>query len=302
MSLPYVPVGIPVYKTIEHNGANFNTVIWSHQGAFNGKRILFVHGFGERVEVYSQFFDRLTSFGFDVFAFDQRGFGKTGEEWSARGFTNNYHTFDDLEFFITLNLNELAKEDKLCLVGHSMGGGIVLEYASVGKQKDKLYKIACTGPEILLSPEIKPNLLLEWTVRGLAQLPYLKKTKFYPKIKFELVTHDVGYQDYLKADELMAPVGTLVMLRDMVLRGRGLLTEENMTKLRGDLPLLIVQGEEDKLSLAAGAVQYCKEANRVKGNDLRSVILIPGCYHSCLIESPEYYDKAEAAIVNFLSS
>ncbi len=118
-------------------------------------RIVWVHGFSEFSKVYVQLFDDLSHSGYEVFFFDQRGAGLTSPG-KLKGITDDFHAFDDLDFFLKKNIDELeARENKkLFLMGHSMGGGISLNYGITGKYKDHLTGIAVSGPLVLLHVSI----------------------------------------------------------------------------------------------------------------------------------------------------
>lgn len=123
-------------------------------------RILWLHGFSEFSKVYLRLFDHLSTAGFEIFYFDQRGAGYTSPG-KLKGITDEFHTFDDLDFFLKKNIDELAtRENKdLYLMGHSMGGGISLNYGIRGKYKDHLTGIAVTGPLILLHVSISLQMI-----------------------------------------------------------------------------------------------------------------------------------------------
>ncbi|CAM9013961.1 unnamed protein product [Wickerhamomyces anomalus] len=104
---PYTPVNKPVVQYIEYNGANFYTELWSVPKDTELKgRIVWVHGFSEFSKVYVQLFDDLSHSGYEVFFFDQRGAGLTSPG-KLKGITDDFHAFDDLDFFLKKNIDEL---------------------------------------------------------------------------------------------------------------------------------------------------------------------------------------------------
>lgn len=118
-------------------------------------RIVWVHGFSEYSKIYVRWFDHLNQAGYEIFFYDQRGAGLTSPG-KLKGITNEFHAFDDLDFFLKKNIDEIKKREnkKLFLGGHSMGGGICLNYGVNGKYKDHLSGIAVTGPLVLLHVSI----------------------------------------------------------------------------------------------------------------------------------------------------
>lgn len=122
---------------------------------------MFVHGFAEYDAVYVRLFDDLSAAGYEVFFFDQRGSGLTSPG-KLKGKTDEFHVFNDLDFFLERNLNEIKDTDnkEIFLLGHSMGGGISLNYGIHGKYKDQIRGIIVSGPLILLHVSIVLTLIL----------------------------------------------------------------------------------------------------------------------------------------------
>src|SRR5579863_7569397 len=88
--------------------------------------LIIVHGFGEHGGRYMNIVGRLVPTGYAVYALDNRGHGRSPGQ---RGHINDWSEFrDDLGAFVALVSTEQAGHP-LFLLGHSMGGLIVLEYA-----------------------------------------------------------------------------------------------------------------------------------------------------------------------------
>ncbi len=78
--------------------------------------VLIVHGLAEHLGRYAYVVEKLNSFGYSVYRFDNRGHGKSGGE---KGFLENFHDFlDDADKAV-----EWAKKDHpdlpLFMLGHS---------------------------------------------------------------------------------------------------------------------------------------------------------------------------------------
>lgn len=119
---------------------------------------MFVHGFGEYTKVYDRLLDHLSQRGFEVFFFDQRGAGLTSPG-KLRGITDEFHVFDDLDFFLKQNLDDVGPGHNLYLMGHSMGGGIALNYGIHGQFRHRIAGILVTAPLILLHVSITQHAL-----------------------------------------------------------------------------------------------------------------------------------------------
>ncbi len=84
-----------------------------------------VHGFGEHSGRYFNLVNYFVPRGYALYAFDQRGHGRSSGQ---RGHVNRYGEYlADVQQF--LKLVRAAQPGKLFLMGHSMGGLIVLMYA-----------------------------------------------------------------------------------------------------------------------------------------------------------------------------
>ena len=78
-----------------------------------------VHSIIEHVERYNYFFGKFADRGISVFAFDQRGWGQTGQKDKSFGITSLEKQLKDLEFFLARE--EAANPNgKLFLFGHSL--------------------------------------------------------------------------------------------------------------------------------------------------------------------------------------
>lgn len=88
--------------------------------------LVFLHGFIEHVGRYEHVFPSWVDSGIAVFAFDQRGFGRTAEDHeqrsasSAYGKTSGSLQNDDVEWAVGAARAKFGKELPLFLMGHSM--------------------------------------------------------------------------------------------------------------------------------------------------------------------------------------
>ncbi|KAG8988591.1 hypothetical protein FRB90_002669, partial [Tulasnella sp. 427] len=99
--------------------------------------VVCVHGFQEHIARYDHVFQRVQRAGIEVFAFDQRGWGRTALDErnkspaSRYGLTTRTQQLADLEFFVKRESEKAtAAGVPLFLWGHSMGGGLVLSFVT----------------------------------------------------------------------------------------------------------------------------------------------------------------------------
>ena len=116
------------------DGHKLYTKTWKPNTSLKA-RLVFLHGFSDHCNWYSVLFSTLAQQGIKIYSFDQRGWGRSVHEPRQKGSTGqNSQVMQDITTFI----NSLPQEDQeipLFLMGHSMGGGEVLYYASTGPKE-----------------------------------------------------------------------------------------------------------------------------------------------------------------------
>lgn len=259
-------------------------------------RILFVHGFCEYSGLYVRLFDHLSSAGYEVFFFDQRGSGLTSPG-KLKGLTDEKHTFDDLDFFIERNLKEVQehKIPGLFLLGHSMGGGTILTYGINGKYKDQIRGIVVTGPLILLHPSSRPGIVKFKFLSWLMNL--FPNHTIDTNLKQEYITSDPEWSHFAANSPVVVPLlGSLRQIFDFLLRGQRLLEPQNAKRF--DRPVLIIVGDEDKINDPEASHQFFNLI-QVEDKTLRD---IKTGRHSIFIERQEIYDEVKKDLLEWLST
>jgi len=112
-----------------------------------------VHGFGEHSGRYGNVVDWFVPRGYAVYAFDLRGHGRSP---GPRGYLNNWDELrGDVKSFLEL-VHEQEPDQAVFLLGHSMGGLIVLEY--VLHHPEGLAGVIGSGP-LLAQAGVSPFLI-----------------------------------------------------------------------------------------------------------------------------------------------
>ncbi|RLV94534.1 Monoglyceride lipase [Spathaspora sp. JA1] len=301
VEVPYKPKGTPKIEFVEYNGAKFRTIFWSvPEGVENKGRIVYVHGFAEHGELYTQFFDDVTQLGYEVFFFDQRGAGETSPG-DLVGKTDEFHTFDDLDFFIKQNVQQLKEQEseshkKVYLVGHSMGGAIVLNYGIRGKYIDDIRGIVSSGPLIKLHPKSQPNIIL----RGLQ--PVINKLvpnmKFDSSLNFDYITSNEAWKNYIVNHDKKL-IGTIRQFHDMFVRGDQLLIPDLVKKFNPKVPVLVIHGDKDYINDIEGSAKFIKLLPEVVD---KKFVRNEGGRHSNYLESEKIYKVALDSTIEFFNS
>lgn len=293
--VPYATSRKPTEEFIEFDGANFKTSFWDiPEGTEYKGRIVYVHGFAEHAELYTVFFDKLSQEGYRVFFFEQRGSGETSPGKEV-GVTNEYHVFHDLDFMIKLNYEKLDLDDeKLILMGHLMGGGIILNYGIKGEHRDKIKCCVTSGPLVLLHPKTIPNIVTRTLGPYIAMI--LPNLKIDTKLQYDYLTHDEKWIEYIKNHDKKL-IGGLRQLSDMILRGEKLTKESYVANFDPDIKVLILHGTDDFINSIEGSAKFISLSPK---DVLKEFYRIAGGKHSLFIESEDILEDVFAKVVSFL--
>lgn len=113
---------------------------WIKPGA--NRIIVFNHGFGEHSGRYSNIIQFFKDSDVSFYGLDMRGHGKSE---GKRGHAASFELFvDDLADFIQ-EVRRRENKEKVLLLGHSMGGVVVIRYALEGINQDYLYAVVTSA-------------------------------------------------------------------------------------------------------------------------------------------------------------
>ncbi|HEY7834044.1 MAG TPA: lysophospholipase [Ktedonobacterales bacterium] len=198
-----------------------------------------VHGFGEHSGRYENVVNRLVPAGYAVYAFDLRGHGRSPGQ---RGHVDRWTEYrEDVGAFVR---HAAAGEPgrPFFLMGHSMGGLIVLEYAE--QHPEGLRGVVASGP-LLATPGISPVKL------ALGRMI----SRVYPRFSLDAgldvtaISRDPAVVAAYRKDPLVHSRGTARLSTEIAAaQARTLAGAANWT-----LPLLIIHGAADRLAPAVGS-------------------------------------------------
>ncbi|TDL16119.1 lysophospholipase [Rickenella mellea] len=199
--------------------------------------------------------------GITVFAFDQRGFGRTGEgkgdkdKFKAYGKTSGKHQLEDAEWAIK-HAREQTNGLPTFIMGHSMGGGIVLTFGSRTTAPPSPETVKHLSGVIASSPLIlqaHPAPKIQRLIGG--ALSSISPNLMIPApVKAEDLSHDKQVNEAYMKDPLVRFQGSLKGISDMLGGGEALL-KSDYQHWPADLPLLLVHGTEDRVTSFKGSEQ-----------------------------------------------
>ncbi|HSQ94648.1 MAG TPA: alpha/beta hydrolase [Croceibacterium sp.] len=287
------------------DGYAIRRIDWSQPGKDSRGSLLFLPGRGDAYEKYLETLAHWHREGWRVTALDwrgQAGSGRLGAD-PVTGHVDDFaHWVADLSAF----WREWASErtGPLMLVGHSMGGHLVLRAAA--ERAVRPDALVLTAPMLGLLPDWLPNAVKQATAGFMCRIgdprrpawKWSEKPGEVPAGRAALLTHDVErYADELwwrqSRSELAMGPGSWGWVRAglasmVALRRPGILEAVN-------LPVLLLSVSGDAL-VSACAIAHA--ATRLPQG--KHVVFGPEAYHEVLREADPVRDRALAAIDEFL--
>ena len=226
-----------------------------------------VHGLGEHSGRYCSVFKSVTAAGYAVFAFDNQGHGKSEGQ---RGHITRWQNYrDNTQAFLRL-IREKEPTVPLFLMGHSLGGLIVLDYILRNRRTNP---IDIAGI-VVSAPPIQPTNSTVSRVRILmAQLLSGLLPRFSLKMKLNCggLSRSQEVTDETRRDPLTHPYVTLRW---------GSETLSTMKWVRSHIhnlqtPILLTHGDADPIMDYEGSCQIFEQIN----SPHKTLKIYPGSYH-----------------------
>jgi alpha-beta hydrolase superfamily lysophospholipase len=205
--------------------------------------LVITHGIGEHSEAYNRTAEKLAPMGWDIFAWDLRGHGRSE---GKRGYVPDFHYYAlDLGCFLRFLQTQNRLSKPFALFGHSMGGLITLRHLL-----DEEVGTPVPTAVVLSSPLLEVALAVPKIKDAAARLlnRVLPGVTLYSEIKYEDLTRDPellkSYPTDALRHEKISPAVYLGMLENNALVGK--------SGAKFTLPTLIQAAGIDKIvSLAA---------------------------------------------------
>jgi len=237
---------------------------WPAQGEQRGTLVI-AHGAGEHLGRYEHVAARLNGAGYEVWALDHMGHGRSG---GARARIDMDQVVGDLRALIA-EARAAAKGHKVFLLGHSMGGCISLEYTL--RNPEEIDGLILSSPAISLEAAPAPMRIASKALS--AVVPNLGVFKVEPSD----VSRDPEVVRAYESDPLVhhgkLPVATVAELTRAI---------ESFADRVGELrlPILIFHGDADAIVPHDGSEMVAERA----GSDDVTLRLLDGLYHETMNE------------------
>ena len=229
--------------------------------------VALVHGVGEHSSRYANVVVPLVDDGYAVYAYDQRGHGRSP---GPRVHIDRWAEYrDDLAAFLRL-VGEQAPGRPLVVYGHSMGSLVVLDYLLEASDEDRPSGLtAAVVSGVPLEPAGVGSPLLIAVARLLSGVRPRQSVEL--GLDAAALSRDLEVVAAYRADPLVTSRATVRWGTESLDTVRRI--KSGMSRI--DVPLLVLHGEADRLNLVAGA-RALATATPAGSVTLRTY---PGVYH-----------------------
>ncbi|PJZ25316.1 lysophospholipase [Leptospira hartskeerlii] len=259
---------------------------WTKSGA--NRVIVFCHGFGEHSGRYSNLIQYFKDSDVNFYGLDLRGHGKSD---GKRGHASGFEAFvDDLADFVQ-EVRKREHRDKILLLGHSMGGVVVIRYALEGINQDYIYGVvACSSAlKIPTTPFQRFQISVAGFLRKIAP-----STTLDANLDTNLVSRDPEVVQAYIDDPLVH--GKVSFSMGYELFQQGAIANKKAGILR--TPILILHGLADGIADPAGSLEFYNHLV-YKNKRMKTY---KGFYHELMNEPVGEREKVLKDIKEFMDS
>ncbi|EGO26422.1 hypothetical protein SERLADRAFT_447627 [Serpula lacrymans var. lacrymans S7.9] len=247
--------------------------------------LVFIHGFIEHIARYDHVFSAFAARGITVFAYDQRGFGRTALDEGGRSKGSAYaktswrEQLEDVEWAVgRVRRGEVpgCEGVPVFLYGHSMGGGLCLAFPTRTTRPPSPDTLSSISGIIATSPLLTATKPASKAVRWIGgKASVLAPSLTIPaEVAAEVLSHDPEVIKNNIDDPLIKRVGSLRGLSDMLDGGEKLLKEDHARWPKA-LPLLLIHGSDDQGTSCESTEEFYKKVTA----DDKTFSCYPGGYH-----------------------
>jgi alpha-beta hydrolase superfamily lysophospholipase len=205
--------------------------------------ILFVHGIGEHIHRYDNWAAMFNKEGIGFAGVDLPGHGRSD---GRRGNIKSYVLLGEMIDILLSSCKKTFPGVPVYIYGHSLGGGIVLDY--ILRRNPKVKGAIVTGPQLRLAfepPKYKLILasLMKYLLPGLIQPTGLNA---------DYLSHDEAVVEKYKNDPLVHGKISVSLYQGLMTAANYSLSHASELKI----PTLIIHGGDDKLTSPEGSSEF----------------------------------------------
>ncbi len=230
--------------------------------------IVLVHGYAEHSGRYAHVGERFTEAGYDIYAFDLRGHGRS--DGKPRVYVRSIDEYTgDVDRFLT-SVREKTADLPIFLLGHSMGGAISARFLVDGERG--------LAGAILSAPAVRRAGIFGRPVEGLFMfIAGLVPRWHFPKLDDAKVSRDPEVVERYDNDPLIYREGMPLGTAAAIVRSARYV-DKNAGQI--ELPIFIGHGTDDAL---VNHIASERLHDRVGSKD-KTLKLYPDLYHEILNE------------------
>jgi len=255
----------------------------------NSKQVFVLqHGFGEHSDRYGNILDVLKDESISVYALDSRGHGRSE---GKRGHVDQFQNYiDDLSDLIRIAKSEQSKE-KVVLLGHSLGGVIVLQYATEGFNQDNLLGLIVSSPGLKIKMDLEKEIK-KFFAEILSSI--MPSVTLDANLDVSFLSHDKNVIDAYNKDPLVHGKVSFQMGKNLFHLGSALMNKAHLIKV----PILMTHGDADGITDCEGTKEFFGNL-KTPNKELK---IYPGYFHETMNEIPEYKNVVLSDMKKFILS
>lgn len=212
------------------------------------------HGMAEHAERYAHFAEFLTSQGFAVYANNHRGHGKNSDMGFFASQNGWFIVVDDIHILSQLIAREYT-DKPLFILGHSMGSLLTRTYiCNYSRDVKGVILSGTAGSPGIVGPLAKFIVFICRILKGKhGRVRLLDNMSFgsfnnkikKPRTRFDWLSTDTAVVDKYVADPLCGGLFTVQFFCDLLTGLSFIFKNNNLKKIRPDLPVLLISGSQD---------------------------------------------------------
>lgn len=235
--------------------------------------VVIVHGFKDYSERYLDFANELSKNGYQVFAYDQRGHGR------SEGDKVYFPSFDAVTNDLDLALKTFKRFDNQrpwIVLGHSIGGSIAARYTVT--HEDGIAGFILSAPALKKMPDL-PGLAVGALKATNVIAPHFGMVDL-PNEKF---SRDPKIVEKMKTDPLIADIKIPARSGVGALENMDFV-QENKSKTK--IPFLVLHGAGDQINNIEGSREFFEGTPNIPGKQFK---IYPVLAHD-LLHEPEHLE------------